>query len=205
MRFVKNKKIIIIFVVFSILSIASVFQGYFFGNIIIDKELKKDLQNTIYLDLEKCRITVSMLTEIAPLHISRIKQLVREKFYDNLFFHRVINDFMAQAGGKENDLNYGSGKKIKAEFSDRKHIVGAVSMARAEDVNSADSQFFIVTKDSPFLDGQYTIWGEVIDGMDCVNSIKKGDVINNGMVNNPTKIKSMRMAIDVEIENAKKK
>src|SRR5262249_42202394 len=120
---------------------------------------KLDLENTLYLDLEYGRVVIKMHPELAPKHVARIKQLVRQGFYDGLIWHRVIEGFMAQGGDPKGDGTGGSGQSIPAEFNSGRHIRGAVSMARAANINSADSQFFIVLGDSPHLDGQYTYWG----------------------------------------------
>ena len=122
-------------------------------------------------------------------HVARITELVRQGFYDGIVFHRVIDNFMAQTGDPTGTGMGGSGKKLTAEFSPAKHVRGTVSMARSSNPNSADSQFFICYADLPFLDGQYTIWGEVTDGMDVVDKIKKGEPVNN-----PDKIVSARIA-----------
>ena len=157
-----------------------------------------DKENTLYLDLKDGRVVIQLLPEKAPKHVKRIKELVRQGFYDGLLFHRVIDGFMAQTGDPKGDGTGGSGKNIKAEFNDMPHIRGAVSMARAQMIHSADSQFFIVLKDSRFLDKQYTVWGRVLDGMEHVDAIKKGDSNNNGSVSDPDKIIRMQVAADVK-------
>ncbi len=156
-----------------------------------------DLENTIYLDLEFGRVVIEMKPEMAPQHVARVKELVREGFYDGIVFHRVIDGFMAQTGDPKGDGTGGSGQNIPAEFNDGLHVRGAVSMARAANINSADSQFFIVLEESPFLNGQYTYWGEVLSGMEYVDQIQKGDRNNNGTVVYPDRIILMRMAADV--------
>ena len=163
------------------------------------RKIETNLENTIYLDLKDGRVVIRMLPNIAPKHCARIKELVRSGFYDGLTFHRVIDGFMAQGGDTVGNGTGGSGKNIPAEFTKKySHKRGAVSMARASDPNSADSQFFIVLEDSTYLDGQYTIWGYIVDGMEFVDNIKKGDVSNNGLVKDPDKIIKMSVAIDVE-------
>ena len=163
------------------------------------RKIETNLENTIYLDLKDGRVVIRMLPNIAPKHCARIKELVRQGFYDGLTFHRVIEDFMAQGGDPMGNGTGGSGKNIPAEFTTRySHKRGAVSMARAQDINSADSQFFIVLADSTYLDGQYTIWGYVVDGMEFVDKIKKGDTIRNGLVDDPDKIIKMSVASDIE-------
>ena len=155
-------------------------------------------QNTLYLELEWGRVVIEMLPDIAPRHVARIKQLVRRRFYDGLKFHRVIRGFMAQAGDPRGTGTGGSGRNIAAEFSTVKHVRGTVSMARARDPDSADSQFFIMFVPGPFLDGKYTVWGRVIAGMEHVDRIRKGLKRSNGMVQNPDRIIRMRVAADVE-------
>lgn len=157
-----------------------------------------DKENTLYLDLDYGRVVIEMLPEKAPGHVARIKELVREGFYDGLKFHRVIDGFMAQTGDPLGNGTGGSGTKLKAEFNDVPHVRGTVSMARASDPNSGDSQFFICFDDARFLDGQYTAWGRVIQGMEFVDMIKKGDARMNGTVSNPDIIVKMRVAADVQ-------
>ncbi|MEO5373587.1 MAG: peptidylprolyl isomerase [Alphaproteobacteria bacterium] len=160
-----------------------------------------DPVNTLYMQLESGRVVIEMRPDLAPLHVERIRELTRQKFYDGVVFHRVIDGFMAQTGDPTGTGSGGSGEKIRAEFSPpskAKHIRGVVSMARAQSRDSADSQFFICFKASPFLDGQYTIWGQVVEGMDLVDKIKKGDEGNNGKVTEPDHIVTMRVAADVK-------
>ena len=156
-----------------------------------------DLENTIYLELKDGQVTIEMRPDLAPNHVARIKELVRQEFYDGVVFHRVIEDFMAQTGDPTGTGSGGSGQKLDAEFTNEKHLRGTVSMARAADPNSADSQFFIVFKTAPWLDGQYSIWGQVTDGMDAVDKIKMG-APGSGTVNEPDKIVSMQVAADAE-------
>ena len=155
--------------------------------------MAQDLANVVYLELEHGKVVIEMKPEHAPQHVKRIKQLIKEKFYDGLKFHRVIEDFMAQTGDPLGNGTGGSGVNIPAEFNSLPHIKGTVSMARAQDPDSADSQFFICFKESSFLNGQYTVWGQVIEGMEFVDKIKRGTG-SNGMVDNPDKIVSMRLA-----------
>jgi len=129
--------------------------------------------------------------DLAPKHVERIKTLVREGFYDGIVFHRVIDGFMAQTGDPTGTGTGGSGKKLKAEFSKEPHKRGTVSMARAQNPDSGDSQFFICFEDAPFLNGQYTVWGKVIEGMENVDGIKRGEPVAN-----PDKIVSARMKSD---------
>jgi peptidylprolyl isomerase len=158
---------------------------------------KQNLENTLYIDLKYGRVVIEMLPQIASKHVERIKILTRRGFYDGIVFHRVISGFMAQTGDPTGTGAGGSNlPDLKAEFSDEPHIRGAVSMARAMNPNSGNSQFFIVTDDSRFLDGQYTIWGRVIQGMEFVDQIKKGSG-GDGKVNNPDKMLKVRVASDV--------
>ena len=157
-----------------------------------------DAKNTLYLDTDHGRVVIEMRPDLAPKHVAQIKELVRAKFYDGIKFHRVIDGFMAQTGDPKGDGTGGSGKKLNAEFSKEKHVRGTLSMARTQDPNSADSQFFIMFAPAPYLDGQYTIWGQVASGMDIVDKIKKGDSRNNGSVANPDKIVKMSIAADVK-------
>jgi peptidylprolyl isomerase len=155
-------------------------------------------ENTIYLDLKDGRVVIELLPQVAPKHVARIKELVRQGFYDGIVFHRVIDGFMAQTGDPTGTGMGGSGKKLAAEFNTEPHVRGTVSMARAMDPNSADSQFFICFADARFLDRQYTVWGKVTSGMEFVDKIKKGDSRQNGVVNNPDKIVKMQVAADAE-------
>ena len=157
-----------------------------------------DLENTLYMDVPAGRVVIEMRPDLAPETVAQIKALVRQGFYDGIVFHRVIDGFMAQTGDPKGDGTGGSGHKLKAEFSNEKHVRGVVSMARASDPNSADSQFFIMFARQSSLDGKYTIWGEVVSGMAYVDQIKKGDPANNGTVADPDRIRRMRVAADVD-------
>ncbi|MDX2223905.1 MAG: peptidylprolyl isomerase [Rhodospirillaceae bacterium] len=159
---------------------------------------KLDVENTLYLDLDYGRVVIKLRPDLAPQHVARIKELTRRGFYDGLVFHRVIDGFMAQTGDPEGDGTGGSGQNIPAEFNAGKHTRGAVSMARASNINSADSQFFIVLADSPHLNGQYTYWGEVVSGMEFVDQIRKGNPARNGSVPYPDRIIRMQVAADVK-------
>jgi peptidylprolyl isomerase len=154
-----------------------------------------DLENTLIMELTHGRVVIEMRPDLAPKHVARIKELVRQGFYDGTPFHRVIEGFMAQGGDPTGTGTGGSGKNLPAEFSKEKHVRGTASMARAQNPNSADSQFFICFADAPFLDGQYTIWGKVTEGMEAVDKIKRGSG-QSGMVKNPDKIISMKVAAD---------
>lgn len=155
-------------------------------------------ENTIYLDLKDGRVVIELDAAAAPNHVARIKELTAAGFYDGVKFHRVIPGFMAQTGDPTGTGMGGSGKKLDAEFNDTPHVRGVVSMARAQDVNSADSQFFIVFADARFLDGQYTAFGRVTSGMEFVDKIKSGTQSNNGAVDNPDTIIKMQLASDAE-------
>ena len=156
-----------------------------------------DPENQLFLDTEYGRVVIDLRPDVAPNHVARVKELAREGFYDGIVFHRVIDGFMAQTGDPTGTGTGGSGQHLDAEFSDEKHLRGTLSMARSSDPNSADSQFFIVFKTAPWLDGQYTIWGQVTDGMDAVDKIKMG-ASGSGSVTDPDKIITMRMAADAE-------
>jgi peptidylprolyl isomerase len=150
--------------------------------------------DVIYLELKTGTVTIELLPRLAPNHVQRIKELVQEQFYNGLTFHRVIPGFMAQTG---DPTGTGTGKSrkpnLKAEFSNEPHLRGVCSMARASDPNSANSQFFICLDDAPWLDGQYSVWGRVVDGMEHVDAIKKGSSANNGSVSDPDRIISMTL------------
>ncbi len=148
-------------------------------------------ENTLILETTKGPVTIEMRPDLAPNHVARIKELVREGFYDGIVFHRVIEDFMAQTGCPEGTGTGGSGQKLKAEFSKEKHVRGTVSMARAANPDSGDSQFFICFDEAPWLNGQYTVWGQVTEGMENVDKIKKGEPVRD-----PDKIVSAKMAAD---------
>jgi peptidylprolyl isomerase len=133
-----------------------------------------DKENTLYIDLKDGRVVIEMRPDLAPNHVKQIKKLAREGKYDGVPFHRVIEGFMAQTGDPTGTGSGGMGETLKSEFSKEPHVRGSVSMARTNDPNSARSQFFIVFKDSNFLDGQYTVWGKVTSGMEFVDKIKRG-------------------------------
>jgi len=151
----------------------------------------KDAENTLLMETSQGPIVIEMKPDLAPTHVARIKELVREGFYDGIVFHRVIDGFMAQTGCPQGTGTGGSGKKLQAEFSNEKHVRGTCSMARAMDPNSGDSQFFICFTDAPWLDGQYTVWGQVIEGMDNVDKIKRGEPVTD-----PDNIVSLKVAAD---------
>ena len=147
--------------------------------------------NKIVFETTKGRVVVETLPALAPNHVARIKELVRDKFYDGIVFHRVIDGFMAQTGCPQGTGTGGSGKKLKAEFNAEPHVRGVVSMARAQNPDSGDSQFFICFEDAPFLNGQYTVWGKVTEGMENVDKIKRGEPVVD-----PDRIVSAKMAAD---------
>jgi len=154
--------------------------------------------HTIYLDTKDGRVTIRLRPDLAPKHVERIEKLAKEHFYDGIVFHRVIDGFMAQAGDPTGTGMSGSRYlDLKAEFSDAPFTRGTLGMARDPgDKDSANSQFFICFADQPQLNGKYTVFGEVVSGMDVVDKIKKGSKADNGKVENPDKIIKMRVAGD---------
>ena len=156
------------------------------------------MENTLYLELKDGRVVIDLLPDAAPNHVNRIKELARDGFYDGLKFHRVIEGFMAQTGDPDGNGTGGSGQNLIAEFNKVSHERGTCSMARSANPDSADSQFFIVFDKAPHLDGQYTAWGQVRDGMEHVDNIKKGASAMNGSVDDPDIIVSMKVAADVD-------
>ncbi len=134
-----------------------------------------DTQDIAYLDLKDGRVTIQLRPDLAPNHVARVKELISEGYYDGLTFHRVIPGFMAQTGCPEGTGMGGSGQKIKAEFTDAPYIRGTVGAARSRSPDSADSQFFITFDDTPHLEGEYTVWGQVIEGMEFVDNIAVGE------------------------------
>ena len=148
-------------------------------------------EDTLIIETTKGRVTVGMRPDLAPNHVARIKELARAGFYDGAPFHRVIEGFMAQTGDPTGTGTGGSGQKLRAEFNAEPHTRGAVSMARAQNPDSADSQFFICFDDATFLDRQYTVWGRVIEGMENVDQITRGEPPRS-----PDKILSVRVATD---------
>jgi peptidylprolyl isomerase len=150
-----------------------------------------DTENTLILDTTQGRVTIEMRPDLAPNHVARIKELVRDGFYDGIVFHRVIDGFMAQTGCPRGTGTGGSGTKLKAEFNNEPHVRGTVSMARAANPDSGDSQFFICFDDASFLNRQYTVWGSVTSGMENVDKIKRGEPVKD-----PDKIVKAHMALD---------
>ena len=149
-------------------------------------------EDTLILETSKGTVTIALRPDLAPKHVERIKTLVRQGFYDGIVFHRVIEGFMAQTGCPHGTGTGGSDLgNLPAEFNSEPHVRGTCSMARASSPNSANSQFFICFGDARFLDKQYTVWGKVIEGMEHVDKIKRGEPVQN-----PDKIISARMAAD---------
>jgi peptidylprolyl isomerase len=154
----------------------------------------KDPENTLIIETTKGRIVIVMRPDLAPKHVAHIKTLAREGFYDGIVFHRVIDGFMAQTGCPSGTGTGGSKMpNLKAEFNAEPHVRGVCSMARSSSPDSANSQFFICLDDARFLDKQYTAWGQVLEGMDCVDKIKKGEPVRD-----PDKMISMKVAADVK-------
>ena len=152
----------------------------------------KDPENTLVIETSKGRVVIAMRPDLAPKHVARIKQLAREKFYDGIVFHRVIEGFMAQTGCPKGQGTGGSKHpNLPAEFSAEPHVRGVCSMARSSSPDSANSQFFICFDDAGFLDNKYTVWGTVIEGMEHVDKIKRGEPVQN-----PDRMVSMRVAAD---------
>ena len=149
-------------------------------------------EDMMVLETTQGKVVIAMRPDLAPGHVARIKELVRDGFYDGIVFHRVIEGFMAQTGCPQGTGTGGSGKKLKAEFNREPHRRGTVSMARAQSPDSGDSQFFICFADAAFLNGQYTVWGKVIEGMDAVDKIKRGEPVRD-----PDKIVSLKVAADL--------
>jgi len=155
--------------------------------------------NTVYLDVPAGRVVIQMRPDLAPKHVQRIKELVRQGYYDGLTFHRVIEDFMAQGGDPDGTGTGGSGLKIPGEFSSQKFTRGIVGMARSRDENSADSQFFIMLGNGHWLNGKYTVWGEVVEGMAFIDALKKGNKNKNGKISGePDRIVQMRIQADMQ-------
>jgi peptidylprolyl isomerase len=152
----------------------------------------KDPENTLVIETTKGRVVIAMRPDLAPKHVERIKQLAREGFYDGIVFHRVIDGFMAQTGCPHGTGTGGSDHgNLPAEFSAEPHVRGVCSMARANAPNSANSQFFICFDDASFLDKKYTVWGKVIEGMENVDKIKRGEPVRD-----PDKMVSVKVAAD---------
>jgi len=151
----------------------------------------KDPENTLLLETTQGNVVIELRPDLAPNHVARIKELVREGFYNGIVFHRVIDGFMAQTGCPQGTGTGGSGKKLKAEFNDAKHVRGTCSMARSMDTNSGDSQFFICFAESSGFDGQHTVWSQRLGRMGISDKIKRGEPVCN-----PDKIVSLKVAAD---------
>ena len=165
----------------------------------VSEAASPDLENEIYMDLKDGRVVIQLFPDLAPKAVARVKELARKGFYDGTPFHRVIEGFMAQGGDPTGTGTGGSGLgPLPAEFTNKRRFLrGTVGAARTSDPNSADSQFFIMFAPAPSLDGQYTIWGQVISGMEYVDHIKRGGG-PNGIVENPDRIIHFRVAADVK-------
>ena len=154
--------------------------------------MASDPENTLIIETTKGPVVIELRPDLAPGHVERIKKLAREGFYDGIPFHRVIEGFMAQTGCPKGLGTGGSSyPNLKAEFNNEPHVRGVCSMARAQSPDSANSQFFIVFDDATFLDGKYTVWGKVIEGMENVDKIKRGEPVQN-----PDKMISVKVAAD---------
>lgn len=151
----------------------------------------KDPENTLLMSTTQGDVVIEMRPDLAPGHVEQIKRLAREGFYDGIVFHRVIDGFMAQTGCPNGTGTGGAGNHLKAEFNSEPHVRGICSMARAQNPDSASSQFFIVFDDARFLDKQYTVWGKVTSGMENVDKIKRGEPVID-----PDKIISLKVAAD---------
>jgi peptidylprolyl isomerase len=158
-----------------------------------------DPENTLLMELKDGVVTIHLRPDLAPNHVERLKTLARQGFYDGVVFHRVIDGFMAQTGDPTGTGSGGSDlPDLKAEFTDTPFVRGVVGMARTPDPDSANSQFFIMFGEVPSLNGQYTVLGEVTSGMELVDAIKKGSEADNGLVSDPDKIISMKVAADAQ-------
>ncbi|HEY2886783.1 MAG TPA: peptidylprolyl isomerase [Rhizomicrobium sp.] len=160
--------------------------------------MARDKENTLIMELKSGPVVIALRPDLAPGHVERIKELTRKGFYDGVVFHRVIPDFMAQTGDPTGTGSGGSDlPDLKSEFTNEKHKRGTVSAARTNNPHSANSQFFICFGDAPWLDRQYSVWGQVVEGMEHVNAIKKGGEHNNGAISGaPDKIVKMRVESD---------
>ena len=179
-----------------VLTLLTLFTGYLIGGAMTAEAMDKD--NLLYLDLDYGRVVIEMKPDLAPGHVERITKLVKDGFYDGLIFHRVIDGFMAQTGDPTGTGTSGSDMPdLKAEFSSYNYDRGTIGMARTNNPNSANSQFFICFDDCSFLNGQYTVWGQVVDGMKYVDQINQGEPPAN-----PDKIVRMVLASEADQEAA---
>lgn len=154
-------------------------------------------EDTLVMELPSGQVVIALRPDLAPEHVARVKELVREGFYDGLAFHRVIDGFMAQTGCPQGTGTGGSGRKLKAEFSDTPFVRGTVGAARTQDPNSADSQWFICFDDASWLNGQYTVWGQVVEGMEPVDALRKAPASDpSGRVPDPDRIISIKVQAD---------
>ena len=157
-----------------------------------------DPENLLVMELEHGTVVIELLPDLAPKHVARIRELTREGFYDGIVFHRVMDGFMAQTGDPTGTGRGGSGQNIPAEFTSEPFVRGVVGMARSQNPDSGDSQFFICLGDARFLDNQYTVWGRVIEGMEAVDQIKKAPAgSQSGAVDDPDKMLRMRVKADI--------
>ncbi|HLS69890.1 MAG TPA: peptidylprolyl isomerase [Kiloniellales bacterium] len=154
-------------------------------------------EDTLVMELPAGQVVIALRPDLAPEHVARVKELVRDGFYDGLAFHRVIDGFMAQTGCPQGTGTGGSGKNLKAEFSDTPFVRGTIGAARTQDPNSADSQWFICFGDASWLNRQYTVWGEVIEGMEAVDALRKAPASDpSGRVPDPDRIVSVKVQAD---------
>ncbi|WP_366555489.1 peptidylprolyl isomerase [Aquibaculum sediminis] len=154
-------------------------------------------EDTLVMELPSGRVVIALRPDLAPNHVARVKELVRDGFYDGLAFHRVIDGFMAQTGCPQGTGTGGSGQKLKAEFSNTPFKRGTIGAARTQDPNSADSQWFICFGDASWLNGQYTVWGEVVEGMEAIDALSKAPASDpSGSVPKPDKIVSIKVQAD---------
>ena len=159
--------------------------------------MARDKENTLILELKTGKVVIALRPDLAPIHVARYKELARKGFYDGVVFHRVIPDFMAQTGDPTGTGSGGSDlPDMKSEFSAEKHKRGTVSAARTNNPHSANSQFFICFADAPWLDRQYSVWGQVVEGMEHVDAIKKGDGGSGSVSGEPDKIVKLRVEAD---------
>ena len=160
--------------------------------------MARNAEDTIVMELKSGKVIIELRPDLAPGHVARVKELARKGFYDGIVFHRVIPDFMAQTGDPTGTGSGGSDlPDLKAEFSAENHVRGTCSMARSSSPNSANSQFFICFGDAPWLNRQYTVWGQVIEGMNHIDAIKKGGEHNNGAISGPPD-KIVKMSVEAD-------